>query len=384
MVRDFMVESPGLYPRGFVPVAAGGDSDVALMAFESERFDVRALKIPLGAVIAQHIARIAESRIKPDPGWIDMAKGYGQRASKKRLRAAKGQRVLVFVHGIISSIHGAFDDLGAPDDPHTTMGKLVDRYHGNVFGYDHWTISKTPIENTIELLNAMPQDAGWDVDIVCHSRGGLIVRALLADPDDASPLEVHELLDIRKLRQGRIAKVRSVIFVGGANQGSPLAHPTRVKGLLKVLAALASRFGCLALDALMALARASVSAAYRLPSIHQLDGETSELIADLNRAASLMDAPGVRVFGVRANFDPSGWDLTQLAAAIEAYVMPEPNDLVVPFDGVVAKPAIPSDRQLNFDADRAQSIVWHTHYFEHPRIQGFLLANLEVEAAVEA
>lgn len=40
------------------------------------------------------------------------------------------------------------------------MQALVNAYHGNVFGYDHWTISKTPLENALDLLDKIPVGAG--------------------------------------------------------------------------------------------------------------------------------------------------------------------------------------------------------------------------------
>lgn len=372
------VDGRTLHPLGVFPVAGGGGTE-ALHASSGAGWNLLgALRIPTG--VAQHIAHFVDSRNKPNPGWIAMADGYAGEVNGPRVQNAKGTRVLLFVHGIFSSVSGAFSKLGLPGSG-GTLDTLLERYDNNVFGYDHWTIAKTPLENAIDLLEALPDDAAWDVDLVCHSRGGLVTRALFVDPATASTPDLPQLDRIAELRKGRIANLRKVIFVAGANQGSPLASPERIRNFLKVAAVLASKTPGFTMDVVIGLVRAVLSAAYDLPSIRQLDGETSALIARLNRTPSLMDAPPVQVFGVRANFDPRGWTWTQAAAAVEAYLMPEPNDLVVPYGGVTVNPAIPDGRQLNFDADASQSLVWHTHYFEQCQTQAFLRTHLEGEAS---
>ncbi len=85
-------------------------------------------------------------------GFISLSRGYDQPATNNELVAAQGQRVLLFVHGIFSSIQGAFSELGDPASI-STMSKLVKTYGNRVFGYDHWTISKTPLEK-LALLAA--------------------------------------------------------------------------------------------------------------------------------------------------------------------------------------------------------------------------------------
>lgn len=203
------------------------------------------------------IARMVEQHAKPNPGFIAMESGLTTGAGDAQLNAAHGKRVLLFVHGIFSSIEGGFHALGDPGQD-STMKALLDRYDGNVFGYDHWTISKTPLQNALELLLSIPADAHWTVDLVCHSRGGLIARALFADPDAAVALRTPELREIQELRKGRIAQAGKVIFVAGANQGSPLARPDELQKFLKIAGVLASTSHGFALDVVIGLLRALV------------------------------------------------------------------------------------------------------------------------------
>ena len=63
---------------------------------------------------------------------------------------------------------------------------MLRRYRA-VLGFEHWTLSKSPEENTKLLLEQLPKtwamngdpDAPLELDIICHSRGGLAVRALI-------------------------------------------------------------------------------------------------------------------------------------------------------------------------------------------------------------
>lgn len=323
------------------------------------------------------IARMVEQHAKPNPGFIAMESGLTTGAGDAQLNAAHGKRVLLFVHGIFSSIEGGFHALGDPGQD-STMKALLDRYDGNVFGYDHWTISKTPLQNALELLLSIPADAHWTVDLVCHSRGGLIARALFADPDAAVALRTPELREIQELRKGRIAQAGKVIFVAGANQGSPLARPDELQKFLKIAGVLASTSHGFALDVVIGLLRALVASAYELPSIEQLDSTRSDLIFDLNnKEVASAIAPGL-AYGVRANFDPAGWSWQEAAALVETCLMPEPNDLVVPYAGVAIDPPIPDQdsRMRDFERNASQSAVWHTNYFERQETRAFLLQHL--------
>ncbi|AOZ01603.1 hypothetical protein BKK81_19620 [Cupriavidus sp. USMAHM13] len=254
------------------------------------------------------------------------------------------------------------------------MERLRTAYNGNVFAYDHWTISKTPLENARELLSRIPTDADWAVDIVCHSRGGLIVRSLLANPGDAT-LDSEELNEIASDRTGRISSVGKVIFVAAANQGSPLADPDKIKDFLNIAALIATRSPCFALGVVIGLARALVAAAFDLPSIRQL-ATTSDLVKDLNDIGTLMSADGV--FGVRADFDCSKSVLLETGVLLDRLLMAVDNDLVVPYDGVASPhPAIESTSILAFGTPtEKQGKVWHTQFFDQPETHAFLCKQL--------
>ncbi|SDH80674.1 esterase/lipase family protein [Pseudomonas panipatensis] len=305
-------------------------------------------------------------------GFIDLAQGYTAPASPSRLAGASGKRVLLFVHGIFSSIQGAFQALGPADQP-SVLQTLLQRYQGNVFGYDHWTISKTPLENALDLLDAIPAGANWTIDLVCHSRGGLVCRSLLADPSAAASLANPDLLALPGKRQGKIAGLNRALFVAAANQGSPLANPDDIRNFLNVAALLASTSGCFALDSVIGLARLAVSSAFDLPSIQQL-ATTSSLVRDLNASPSLLSV--ANAYAARADFDHAQSPLLEAGVLIDKLLMPVDNDLVVPYLGAAQPdPLIASDKLLNFGTPTAkQGSVWHTEFFSQAAVHDQLLA----------
>ena len=84
---------------------------------------------------------------------------------------------------------------------------LADRYQGRVWAYDHHTVSVAPRANARDLLRLVAE-AGTGplvVDVVAHSRGGLVAREL-AERSRDTPLTV-----------------RSLILAGTPNEGTPLA-----------------------------------------------------------------------------------------------------------------------------------------------------------------
>ena len=306
-----------------------------------------------------------EAHSKPE-GLVSLRHGFGQPASSAELATAHGRKVLLLVHGVFSSTEGAFADLAGD----AGMRQLLQRYDGLVFGYDHWTIAKTPQRNALDLLACIPAGVNWEVDIVCHSRGGLVVRSLLADgAQDAL------LARIASQRMDRVADVGKVVFVAAANQGSPLASQDQLRHFLNVAAMLATFSGGMALDVVIGLARAVVSIGFERPSVQAL-ASGSALIDTLNRSGTLLD--GASAWYARANFNYGESVLEQTGALINRALMAAvDNDLVVPYDGVLLSPAPAEGHVLNFGTpERKQSEIWHTEFFRQTEMHSLLLTHL--------
>jgi len=84
-------------------------------------------------------------------------------------KARAGAPLLLLIHGLGSHAVGSFADLRADDE---TWQALQARFPGGVFGYEHRTFSQSPLENALELLDALPE--GAHVSVLSHGRGGLV------------------------------------------------------------------------------------------------------------------------------------------------------------------------------------------------------------------
>ena len=98
------------------------------------------------------------------------------------LGPADTRPMLVFVHGTASSTLGSFGDLRNGD--RDLWGALEARFTGGIYAFEHRTLSQSPIENAIDLLNALP--IGAHISLVSHSRGGLVADLLCLENFDSS------------------------------------------------------------------------------------------------------------------------------------------------------------------------------------------------------
>ncbi|SHN12784.1 Esterase/lipase superfamily enzyme [Duganella sacchari] len=309
-----------------------------------------------GEHMTQSMIEKIEEHNKPER-LLSLRHGYGVAATPEELAASRGHKVLLLVHGVFSSIEGAFADVD--------LQPLLERYEGRVFGYDHWTIAKTPQRNALDLLSLLPQDVAWEVDILCHSRGGLVVRSLLTQ---AMP-------DIVQARSGRFGKIGTVMFVAAANQGSPLASPDEIQQFLNAAALLASFSSGMALDVVIGLARMVLSLGFGRPSIQAL-ASGSELIGKLDHGATLLTSASS--YYARANFDYGHSALERTGALLSHTLMDSASDLIVPYANVLLPQATPDDAHLlSFGtAEQKQNEVWHTEFFRQPATRAFLLQHL--------
>lgn len=131
----------------------------------------------------------------------------------ERGRLADGP-VLLFVHGTFSTAQGGFGTL-----PAQTLAELDRRYGGRVLAYQHPSVSVTPRDNVTalgDLLSGLPGPV--TLDVVTHSRGGLVGRALA----ERGP----------ELGLGDRLSVRTLVMVAPPNAGTALADKEHLSALL--------------------------------------------------------------------------------------------------------------------------------------------------------
>jgi pimeloyl-ACP methyl ester carboxylesterase len=276
--------------------------------------------------------------------------------------ALRGKRTLLFIHGTTSSTAGAFAGLrrNAP-----VLEGLVRAYEGRVVGFNHHTMSASVTDNVRDLLAALAKAPGdYRFDIVCHSRGGLVARALahLGEAELPRPAGV------------RVAIGRTV-FVATPNAGTPLADPARLPGfverLVNVVNLLPDSALTLASGALLSLAAAIVEVGLpRLPGlVDQAPG--SPLQQALKPPPGGSD--GFHAFA--SEYAPVGNLVDAIRnAAVDRIFESIDNDLVVPSGGVATTPyfTLPPERVCVFPPERG---VHHSLFFSQPemaRLPGWL------------
>jgi len=86
--------------------------------------------------------------------------------------------ILVFIHGTASSTTGSYGKLWDPrnTDALKLRESLATNYGDRIFGLEHRTLTESPIQNAMALLERLPE--GADVHLVSHSRGGLVGELL--------------------------------------------------------------------------------------------------------------------------------------------------------------------------------------------------------------
>ncbi|EIP98810.1 hypothetical protein OpiT1DRAFT_03279 [Opitutaceae bacterium TAV1] len=146
------------------------------------------------------------------------------------LPSERAPRILLFVHGTFSSTIGGFGALAATPWGNDFLAAARAGYDA-LLAFDHPTLTVNPRDNAIELLSRLREHLGDRpavLDIVCHSRGGLVVRSLIEDllPGLALPWRVER-----------------TVFVGATNGGTQLANPKNWRELMELYTNLAAAAG---------------------------------------------------------------------------------------------------------------------------------------------
>ncbi|MEW6607221.1 MAG: caspase family protein [bacterium] len=165
------------------------------------------------------ISKIEEKNVKEGFGVI--TDDFNNIQPFNDLPSLKGKKILLFIHGTFSSTAGGFGAITGD-----TIKRWKNKYD-MILGFDHKTLSKTPKENSREMLKILPD--GFQVDIISHSRGGLVLRSLT------------ELCQSELVKKAIV--VNKAIMVGTPNAGTTLADPIRWKTMADLLTTLFSLTG---------------------------------------------------------------------------------------------------------------------------------------------
>lgn len=261
---------------------------------------------------------------------------------------ASRRPILLMLHGTFSRTHSCFGGLSRE-----AVADLNRVYAGQVAGFDHFTLSHDPVTNVAEMVQRLPVGVPIDLDIIAHSRGGLVARVLAEKQAEIS-------LGSRSLR------IRKVIFVGTPNAGTILTDTKYMGDLVDRYTNLLNLFPTNGVtDVLGAVIdtvkHLAVGAADRLVGLAAMRPD-GEFLSRLNRTGQ---------FGGDAEYFTVGSDYEPTHVGLRAYLRNEimdrifdaANDLVVPEAGVHdlgRYGELPVAGHLDLDATRG---VCHSNYF---------------------
>ena len=323
----------------------------------------------------------------PDLGVRELVNGKWDKPGAKPLKEG---RILLFIHGTFSKCDMYLQELAQTEEGRQLLKKIQNKKaYNQVLAFDHATLALSPVLNAMDLARIFA-DSKADIDIVCHSRGGLVTRWWLERYDSrargksravlvGSPLAGTSLAAAPRLRAALnlLTNVARVLEKAGGLASTAFPILTVVTGLLRVIASAGSIASKTPIfDAAVAL----------------IPGLAAQALVSNNEELNRLNREGVAnvdYFAVRSDFEPAdpGWEFwkyfVNAGERVEDWaadlVFEGANDLVVDTASmtVLAKPPQEVVIQKIFDFGRS-SKVHHTVYFRQPETANFIAQCLEL------
>lgn len=353
--------------RSYVPSTPPSGSERSLVGAIGRKL-LKVIVYPITDIlIGKTAAQIAEH-------WEEKNRAYGLRnfvpanytqPTAPALTAADVERLsqdraLLFLHGTFSTAHGAFGDM-----PSALVNQLHQRYGGRLFAFNHFSLSHAPDRNVQWLtdeLRSLSPTSQLQVDIVCHSRGGLVARTL-AEAGGVFGIDTSQ------------AQVRRIVFVAAPNHGTLLAEPDHMVSMIDRLTSGLNLFPPSGIadvleGILIAVKIIGHGALKGLTGLQSMNPK-GQFLGKLNQGG----VAGADYFAVAANYEPNDPGLRALVSgAIDGVVdrvfQNAENDLVVPESGVFEPNGSPSfpiapNRVLRIPGTAG---VMHTGLFGQPDV----------------
>jgi hypothetical protein len=325
-----------------------------------------------------------DQKLNQNQGLRELKNGILKKTDEKSI-PDKGP-ILVFVHGTFSKTEAFLKELDFQEGQDFLTWAHTN--YAQVLAFDHSTLSRNPFLNALELSRLLNHTKA-DVDVICHSRGGLVTRWWL------------EMLD------NPVRKRRRAVVVGSTLRGTSLAAPDHLRkgfehlsNMVRAVGGVASAIPFTAgISGLMSVAAGCLGAVSHIPAIDALFAMVPGLAAmsriqnniELNEL-QYSQGNSVDYFGVKSNFEPpnvkiwqfwkvfNGRTVDRLKNALaddfifrDEHDKPIQNDLVVDCEAMAAIPPHEVKDWLDF---KTSPIVHHTNYFMQPETLRFIRAKL--------
>lgn len=317
---------------------------------------LRLIKAPIASALREQIAAFEGpgQLLLIEPNALIGTPLPDAAAWRSRFAPAQEHPILLLLHGFNSTTERSL--------PTQWIPALAPRYAA-ILGYTHPTFTRDPLQNALDLLQQIPPDVRLRVDILAHSRGGLVARSLteLQPPDPK--LHVHRLITYGSPHAGTALaqhahwdRLISIGFTG-------LSWLTRLSG-----AGPALTFVPRGLELLL---RAGSQLLFDLPGLQAM-APTSDFLRILNAPSSLPTS--ARYAAVSSDFNPvsiteQGFREALTAMAAQVFFQSD-NDLVVTTDSMTSidlpSPAVAPPNFLVFHTN-----VDHFSYFNQAEVRTF-------------
>jgi len=339
---------------------------------------------------AKLLMHLIEKRLTPGPGLYRWA-GAGEAGPVDLEKAAPvgpgqlpaGPPVLIFIHGTGSRTtgsFGAFADAGA----RLHWQSLRAHFGPHIYAFEHRTMSDSPVDNAIDLLELLP--AGAQLCLITHSRGGLVGDLLClselqagqierfvnqrkqAGHEDAAAHDRAQLQRLAKLLAAKQPRVLAYARVAAPARGTLLASEN-IDDFLSILTNLLGLIPGLGTSMVyQVLKRITLEVVKRrmepalVPGVEAMIPE-SPLIALLNTSAKSADRLGV----IAGDIEGGGW-LKRLGVFVTDRFIYEgqDNDLVVNTDSMFYG----ARRESVWYVFEQGSRVTHFNYFANESTRG--------------
>jgi tetratricopeptide (TPR) repeat protein len=266
--------------------------------------------------LAEAFERRAWKRHGLKEGWHHVTAATLAKGRLSPRRPASPKRSLLLLHGPLSSTSASFRGLAR-----TKFFERIRRSYGDrVYGFEHFTMSRTPEENVRMLLEGLPE-APTLFDVIAYSRGGLVLRTLVERSAVFGPL-------------GARFRLGQAVLAAVPNEGTPLGDPRRwmesacwLANAIEALPDNPFTFGAEFVAA--ALVWIANHASGELPGLHAM-GPESEVIESLQAPPG---APAASYSALATNYQLEGPLYRRLLDAGLEQMFTAANDLIVPSDG---------------------------------------------------
>lgn len=336
-----------------------------------------------------------DDKLTPERGLRPVVNGVMAPANPG-IRLNGATRLLLLIHGTFSRGDMYMEELKATREGRSLLTRLAGRY-SHVCAFDHPTLSASTMINGVNLEAALAKSGlptGTPVDVVCHSRGGLVAAwwarhsrftieklvsagATYHGTTLASPYRIRQLLD-------HFATVAKIVSSG---LGQAAAVPTLASGFLAGAGGLMGVLGHITKGlSVIPLADAGIAL---VPGLQSMSYVNNNLELDALWQDGVVQTGGGRreVFIISADYAPPNdapwWNLwqqlksvpMQAANSVVDALFDDANDLVVDTRNMRPKaPIVVADSLVYTAADH----VHHVNYFSQARTVDHLAKWLKI------